>query len=145
LQELCVQERSLLTKQNPVVSISGENARRLIKGTAASFFKSCDRTADFQLQRLPEVLGAYNTFVTNLEHSAKIQGPEPAEDDGQAADDGVATVEMTAEFRTEIRRIIIDSVRSAVDLAGLRGTTVTRGEQQVTKFLRVSIHAWKNM
>jgi hypothetical protein len=134
LRELCAEERSLLTRQNTAVSITGENARRLVKGTAASFSQSDDRTVHYQLQRLPEVLGAYNTFVTNLEHSASIQWPEPAEEDVQAADDGVATVEMTAEFRTELRRIITDSVRSAVHLAGLRGTTVARGKQQLTTF-----------
>jgi hypothetical protein len=112
LQELCAQEDSILSKQNPAVSIGGDNTKRLVKGTDTSFSQSSDRAADFQLQRLPEVLGAYNTFITNLEHSAEIQEPDAPDEEGQAADDRdspsvlAASIEMASEFRSELRRII---------------------------------------
>jgi hypothetical protein len=117
LQELCAQENSLLDKQNSAVTIGGEHARRLVQGTATSFHQSSDRTAEFQLKQLPEVLGAYNTFIANMEVSADVQEPEPGEEEDQECETAsasvlTASVEMTAAFRSEFRRIVQNSVRA---------------------------------
>jgi hypothetical protein len=103
LQSLCEAENDLLQLQNEQVTFSGQHAMKQVQGTAAHFQVSPATSAGAVLAKLPERLGAYNTFLRNYCQSSQVDMNEPDEEAGVQADEVKPTVNMSTAWWDELR------------------------------------------
>jgi hypothetical protein len=106
LKSLCEAENDLLQLQNDHVSFSGPHDLKHVQGTAAQFQVSPATSAGAVLVKLPERLGAYNTFLRNYRQSSQVDVHEPDEEAGVQADRVTPSVHMSTEWWRELRSVM---------------------------------------